>query len=260
MLRSPLSSPLRHPLSSPLAARRGGGAFNPATLFASGEQGGWYDPSDLTTLFQDTAGTVPVTAPGQAVARINDKSGRDNHLTQSASLNMPVLRQDSNNFYYLEFDGSNDWIGASGAIGVSSPDFGVFYAVEFSATPTAYSVWASNKYKSGGTGLSSRFTVFTVRDYDTASQHAINTKYVSGFLYNTSFSVTPWVNNVARTTITHTSGNAAGETGFRLGSTLSGAEFLNGRLYGFVIRRASFTPSEISSINAYLGSKVGLFF
>jgi len=110
MLRSPLSSPLRSPLSSPLAARRGGGApsFDPATLFASGEQGGWYDPSDFSTMFQDTAGTVPVTAVGQAVARINDKSGRGNHLTQSVLAARPLLQQDANGNYYLDFDGVDD--------------------------------------------------------------------------------------------------------------------------------------------------------
>ena len=48
--------------------------FSPASLFASGEQGGWYDPSDLTTLFQDSAGTTPVTADGQPVGLILDKS------------------------------------------------------------------------------------------------------------------------------------------------------------------------------------------
>lgn len=49
-------------------------SFNPALLFASGEVGVWYDPSDLTTLFQDTAGTTPVTTPGQTVALMLDKS------------------------------------------------------------------------------------------------------------------------------------------------------------------------------------------
>lgn len=43
-------------------------------LFASGEQGAWYDPSDLTTMFQDSAGTTPVTADGQPVGLILDKS------------------------------------------------------------------------------------------------------------------------------------------------------------------------------------------
>ena len=36
-------------------------------LFALAEPGVWYDPSDLTTLFQDAAGTTPVTAAGQPV-------------------------------------------------------------------------------------------------------------------------------------------------------------------------------------------------
>ena len=48
--------------------------FSPAILFAGGEAGAWYDPSDLTTLFQDTAGTTPVTSSGQTVGLMLDKS------------------------------------------------------------------------------------------------------------------------------------------------------------------------------------------
>lgn len=43
-------------------------------LFALAEPGVWYDPSDLTTLFQDSAGTTPVTAAGQPVGLMLDKS------------------------------------------------------------------------------------------------------------------------------------------------------------------------------------------
>jgi hypothetical protein len=50
------------------------GGFSPASLFAAGEVGAWYDPSDLTTLFQDTAGTTPITTPGERVALMLDKS------------------------------------------------------------------------------------------------------------------------------------------------------------------------------------------
>lgn len=45
-------------------------------LFASGEPGAWYDPSDMSTMFQDAAGTIPVTAVGQPVGLILDKSRR----------------------------------------------------------------------------------------------------------------------------------------------------------------------------------------
>ena len=45
-----------------------------AALFESGEEGAWYDPSDLTTLYQDAAGTTPVTGTGQPVGLMLDKS------------------------------------------------------------------------------------------------------------------------------------------------------------------------------------------
>jgi hypothetical protein len=57
-----------------LSQRGRGGRYSPSILFANGEQGGWYDPSDLTTLFQDAAGTTPVTADGQPVGLALDKS------------------------------------------------------------------------------------------------------------------------------------------------------------------------------------------
>lgn len=43
-------------------------------LFTANEQGTWYDPSDLTTLYQDSAGTTPVTAVEQPVGLMLDKS------------------------------------------------------------------------------------------------------------------------------------------------------------------------------------------
>jgi len=48
--------------------------FSPIDLFALAEPGVWYDPSDISTLFQDAAGTTPVTTPGQTVALMLDKS------------------------------------------------------------------------------------------------------------------------------------------------------------------------------------------
>lgn len=44
------------------------------SLFANNEQGFFYDPNDLTTMFQDAAGTIPVTGAGQPVGLMLDKS------------------------------------------------------------------------------------------------------------------------------------------------------------------------------------------
>ncbi len=66
-------------------------AFSPLSLFSGGAPGAWYDPSDLTTLFQDSAGTTPVTAVEQPVGRMLDKSGNGNHAFQATSASRPVL-------------------------------------------------------------------------------------------------------------------------------------------------------------------------
>jgi hypothetical protein len=59
-----------------LASRNAG--FSPSKLFALGEVGAWYDPSDLSTMFTDRAGTAPVATVGtvadQTVGLILDKS------------------------------------------------------------------------------------------------------------------------------------------------------------------------------------------
>lgn len=97
---------MRFGLGIGIDVRRGG--FNPRSLFASGEQGIWLDPSDFSALFQDAAGTTPVTAVGQPVGKILDKSGRGNHSSQSTAASRPTLQQDSNGLYYLSFDGTDD--------------------------------------------------------------------------------------------------------------------------------------------------------
>ena len=85
-------------------------AFSPIALFASGEQGTWYDPSDWTTLFQDSAGTLPVTAVEQPVGKILDKSGNGNHASQSTTTSRPILRNLYNMLTYTEQFDNAVWV------------------------------------------------------------------------------------------------------------------------------------------------------
>lgn len=83
-------------------------------LFANGEQGFWYDQNDLSTMYQDAAGTIPVTAVGQPVGLIRDKSGNNNHAFATSSATRPILRKNATTgAYYLEFDGSDDFLQTS---------------------------------------------------------------------------------------------------------------------------------------------------
>lgn len=47
--------------------------FSIPSLFANGEQGVWYDPSDFTTMFEDTTGSIPI-ALERPVGLLLDKS------------------------------------------------------------------------------------------------------------------------------------------------------------------------------------------
>lgn len=109
------SSVVFTPSATTLATRynfRGTGTFSMDTfspsssLFASGEKGAWFDASDLTTLFQDSAGTIPVTAVGQKVGKWLDKSGNNNHATQSNTALQPTYQIDNEGNPNVTFSGS----------------------------------------------------------------------------------------------------------------------------------------------------------
>lgn len=133
--------------------------WTPAQLFASSEKGVWYDPSDLSTLFQDSAGTTPVTAVEQPVGRILDKSGNAFHATQATSAARPVYRSRYNFLTYSEqFDNaawtkSNLTITANNTTApdgtttadkftATANDNATIQNISFSGIPITYSVYA----------------------------------------------------------------------------------------------------------------------
>lgn len=117
-LSGPVSWSVGWPVSWSVGKREGGFEFSPHLLFANGEQGAWYDPSDLTTLFQDAAGTTPVTADGDPVGLMLDKSGNGNHATQEVSADRPVYRT-AGGLHWLESEGFRCGLETSLQMGLS---------------------------------------------------------------------------------------------------------------------------------------------
>ena len=115
MIKTPLSTVIGGAFWTPRATIVGGTSkiFDQLikSLFANNERGFAYDPNDLSTMFQDVAGTIPVTGAGQAVGLIRDKSGRGNHARQAQAAMRPILRKNAvTGAYYLEFDGTDDFL------------------------------------------------------------------------------------------------------------------------------------------------------
>lgn len=113
----------------------------------------WYDPSDLTTLYQDTAMTVPVTAPGQSVAAMRDKSGNGRHMTQAVSAARPIYETDGA-YHWLRFDGVDDLMTTPvKPIDGTSVFAGVAFALEPQNPPGNGGVLSDANYQGGGIQL-----------------------------------------------------------------------------------------------------------
>ena len=78
MIKTPLSTVIGGAFWTPGATILGSSSQNPTQLiksiFSNNEQGFFYDPNDLSTLYQNAAGTIPVTTAEQPVGLMLDKS------------------------------------------------------------------------------------------------------------------------------------------------------------------------------------------
>ena len=95
MIKTPLSTVIGGAFWTPGCTVIGGNTptFDQQILkLFNGEQGFFYNPNDLSMMFQNSVGTIPVTGVGQPVGLMRDKSGRNNHAYQTTSASRPILR------------------------------------------------------------------------------------------------------------------------------------------------------------------------
>lgn len=87
-------------------------------LFGDGQQGVMYVPQPTVdgqqVLYQDAAGTTPVTGDGQPVGYMADLSGNGNHATQATAASKPVYRTDGT-LHWIEGDGVDDSLVIAGS-------------------------------------------------------------------------------------------------------------------------------------------------
>jgi hypothetical protein len=266
---SPLSG-----IRSPFFGRR---AFSPAALFAAGEQGVWYDPSDFSTLFQDDAGTTPVTAVGQAVGRILDKSGRGNHATQSTPGARPLLQQEAGGQYYLAFDGTDDQMSTAsinpgsidkmqlffGALTASTANQGVMQFGSFAGSMNALLLTgASPPIRSSVEGNSGNVSQMRISGPTTSTRMVVTQTYdIAGATMADESQIR--LNGTLPSQTQQGTGPAGGgnfgSQVLTLGTLIS-TFFLHGRLYSLVARfGAPLTAAEIAQTEAWVNGKTGAY-
>jgi hypothetical protein len=249
------------------------GSFSPSILFGAGEQGVWYDPSDMATLFQDDAGLTPVTAAGQIVGLILDKSGNGNHATQATGASKPILRN-TGGLWYLEFDGIDDAMttaainftvtnkltlfagirklsdSATGVMAELSPNLGT--------NPGSFAVRAPNGASSADYQVN--WSGSTVETANIGLMAAPHTAVISSTADIATSIVDMRINGSASGLVksgalgTGNFGNYQLFVGRRSGGILA----FKGYFYGFVVRAGIAGGSAISSAERYFAAKSGV--
>jgi hypothetical protein len=253
------------------------GGFSPASLFAGGTEGAWYDPSDIDTLFQDSAGTTPVTASGQSVGLMLDKSGNGNHATQAIYAKRPIYTEGSG-LAWLAFDGVGDAM-ATAAIDFTGTDkmivfsgvrklddsiIGVLYELSDNTNSNDGTLWAIPGYSGFQTATgafwnaSGKGTVLqrvTTSDTFSAPQTVVQTHLVD----ISGDTVTLRINGTqdAQNTGDLGTGNFGNYPLF-IGARSQASLYFKGNLYGLVIPGKMASAAEIASTEAYLAAKSGV--
>ena len=261
----PSSSPTASPVSPAWL-----GGWSPVTLFAGGIQGAFYDPSIMSTLWQDSAGTTPVTAAGQPVGKMLDLSGNGNHAIQATAINRPTLQQDGYGRYYLSFNGTNSWMYTSASISINGVggvgNSAVVGFANANLTPQTMLFEVANRASLVRFMTNKQFAYVYYDPTGTSPQASASSSLVNNSIYVGSSRVSyalgqiqAWSNNVtggAQTTTPNPFLTTAVQ--LNLGSQAGLGYFYQGSMYaGFAIARP-LTDSELAAARTYIGGKCGV--
>lgn len=238
--------------------------------------GAWYDPSDLSTMFQDAAGTTPVTAAGQPVGLILDKSGNGYHASQSTSTARPLLQIDGSGNYHLAFDGVDDYLNTSaidltgtshvavftGAY-VDSPAVQILLETSDSgyANSGAFTISINDRAGNAGTftGGGSAGTV----NYTVSGQpaHAVTALHLNSVFTSGVGFATVAVNGVSQTIAVDFGNTSTGNFGnwpLHIGARSTPSYFFNGNLYSLILGGAAYDAATVLAAETWVADKTGV--
>jgi|GEM_PF-3245836 len=241
--------------------------WTPAALFGGAAAGVWLDLSDITSLAQDSAGSVPVTGAGQPVGFIHDRSGGGNHALQINSARRPTLSLDGNGKHCLAMDGIDDNLTVPAFAWGGSNEVTIVLAL--SAIPTGVQ---AGILRGGGIANPTRFGVIMQSDNrvqcNSAGTAVATTSHASVVtaapeVYSISAKISPSNLTLRRNGVLSAQSTASQGSGSYLDQEMSigswgGGQFLSGNLYGMVVINRVLTPEELVQAEAWAASRCGV--
>jgi hypothetical protein len=239
--------------------------FDPGTVFNPTKVGAFWDPSDISTLFQDRAGTIPVTADGDPVGFVVDKSTGGYNLVAISDAARPVYGVESDGRAFLKFNGAQSLRTAKNIVppNAQQPD-GTFKLADFNQI-LAYDSMGQISGRMFVTSLSNIAGHRFDRDVNAFSGNKTT-------FPNTSKGI--WIDGRQATTNQMTTGSfyaaitglhvsryrfgigAASAFAFEFGAGAATEASLTGKLYGMCFRE-QMTEAEIAGYESFLADKSG---
>jgi len=257
-IASPIARPIARPIASPLDGSGGGGAipWSPTSMFAASEIGGYYDPSIISSLWQDAAGTTPVTADGQPVGKMADLSGNGNHWTSSGTAR-PTYHA-SGGKYWLQFDGVDDQMTLASRVDLYDLTVGAAFSIATGGGSIVRGLmgWTvgstSSYFCSVAAGLTlPRFLGYTGGVVASAATALSTTSVLTVRRINSTGVGTCRQNGVQKAAFTTYTGFSIVDALYRMG-----ANFADGKLYGLVMCGASVSDAQQLELESFLAGKI----
>jgi len=259
------------------------GVLNPLinSLFGAGEQGAFYIPRPIVNgaqaLFQDAAGTTPVTADGDPDGLMIDQSPNNNNASQSVSSQRPVYQTDGT-LHWLLPDGADDNLNVGLALANEEFTCVVAYRARGNDQRVVDNRGTGAPSTRKGWEIKSRIDSGDFVTFDDGSGNAAGWGGTPGVL-------SPVLNEDVVISVAYRSGQAimringvdqgvprtiAGSGLAALGSIVSGidgvlftalnsgTQSFDGRFYGFVVVNKYLGTSDIEKTESYFASLAGI--
>lgn len=253
------------------------GMFDPSHLFETAALGLWFDPSDRSTLSRWDG--TPVTADGQEVARIADKSGQGRDAVQSTAITAcPIYRTDGA-LHWLDFDGVDDELIVSGIDMGAAQQFSVSLGLSDMAQKRGYLFLLGASFGTGGAaGLGRSYYVGDDYAVIQRGSSAYNIQNYVGFaaprqdVVSVAFDLSGGdlaarqdlrVNGAAAANLGGIASESSPALSFATGDMTIGGmptATLNTAfgLYGFIARQGRWEAGEMSGLESFLAARSGV--
>lgn len=243
---------------SGISVPSGAGGFNPLSI--SGLVA-WYEFTDPTTMFTD-AGATLVSADGQSIYQINDKSGNGRHLTQATAANRPLYKTGilPSGRSIGRFDGTNDSMAKATSGIVSADDYAQWIVMKPAAT-SATPQYVFDPFDAGSQVIIYGFEDSVVEAYNTPR---VNIGTYDGSNFGVYEVVDDNINRTGRLNGTQTeqvaaaAGGDVGSATVTLGATGTPNTWFAGDIAVLLYFSAAPSTAQVTQIRRYLGGLCGI--